>query len=395
MSKEIQEQLESLPESPGVYIFKDKREEVLYVGKAANIKRRVQSYFSPGERSKAGVIARETDKIATEKKETVIEALIKEAQLIKRFAPKYNVKEKDDRSFLYLVITDENYPRVLLERGKDLEKENTRSIFGPFVFSSEIRSALKIIRKIFPYSTHKKEEIERGRECFYYQIGLCPGTCVGAIKKREYLKEVKNIELFFEGKKKRVIERLRKEMKEKSKKEEFERAEELKKKINLLSYIQDIAVMGKEKEKEGMRIEGYDISNISGSLAAGAMVVFEGESPKKEAYRRFKIRNVKEPNDTEMLKEVVERRLKRDWKLPHLILVDGGKGQVSVVREVLGKEGVSVPVVGIAKGKDRKGERVVGKVPFGIKKNTLLSVQSEAHRFAIDYHKKLRKKEFL
>jgi len=387
--------LEKLPDTPGVYIFKGEKGEVLYVGKAANIKRRARSYFSPKASGKAEIIAKETKEIETKSTETVIEALIEEAKLIKKFVPKYNVKEKDDRSFLYLVITNDEYPRVLLKRGKELEEEGVRSVFGPFVFSSEIKEAMKVVRKIFPYSTHKKEEVGKGRECFYYQIGLCPGTCAGVVEEEEYLEEIKNIELFFKGKRKKVLEQLRKEMEEKSKKEEFERAAELKRKIDLLSHIRDIAVMGREREERGLRVEGYDISAISGRLAAGAMVVFEGENPKKEDYRKFKIRRVEESGDTEMIKEVLERRVKRDWKLPHLILVDGGEGQVRTVKEVLDKEGISVPVIGIAKGRDRKKERVVGRIPFGIKKETLLKVQSEAHRFAITYHKKLRKEEFL
>ncbi len=395
MNEKIKKKLARLPSTPGVYLFKDEKGEVLYVGKAGSIKRRVSSYFSAKKGSKADTISRETRKIGVKKMDTVIEALIEEARLIKKLIPKYNVKEKDDRSFLYLVITDEEYPRILLKRGKDLGKEKIRSTFGPFVFSSEIRGALKVVRKIFPYSTHKKEEIKKGKECFYYQIGLCPGTCAGVISRKEYLKEVRNIELFFKGRKKKILEELKKEMKEKSKKEEFEKAAELKRKIELLSHIRDIAVMGKEREKGGVRIEGYDISTISGRLGVGAMVVFEGEAPKKEDYRKFKIRNIREAGDTQMLKEVMQRRVKRDWRLPHLILVDGGRGQVSAIEEVLEEEGLSIPVVGIAKGRERKGERVVGKIPRGIKKETLLKVQSEAHRFALSYHRHLRKEEFL
>ena len=204
--------------------------------------------------------------------------------------------------------------------------------------------------------------------------------------------------MFFSGKKKKVISKLKRDMKKTSDRLEFEKAEELKKKINALTFIQDTAIISKKNysdENNKLRIEGYDVSNISGDLAVGSMVVFIGESPQKKDYRLFKIRSIKEPNDIEMIKEVVSRRMKNSWPLPTLILVDGGRGQVGAVRDVLEKEGLSIPVIGIAKGKDRKGEVVVGKNPLKIKKETLLKIQKEAHRFAINYHRRLREKDFL
>ena len=397
MAKQIQKQIDEFPTTPGVYIFKNKDGGVIYIGKAANLKRRVRSYFNARD-IKSKKITEEAKSAEFKETETVIEALIKEAELIKLYRPIFNIKEKDDRSFLHVVITKEEYPRVLLVRGKDLEKQNVRSFFGPFVFSSEIRNALKIVRKIFPYSTHTEKEIKKGEPCFYYQIDLCPGTCVGEIGKREYLKNIKNIEMFFKGKKKKIISKLKKEMKEAGNRLEFEKAEELKKKIKALMFIQDTALMAGRKSSEKSdkpRIEGYDISNISGDLAVGAMVVFKGSSLQKKEYRLFKIRSVRGPNDTEMLKEVIERRMKNDWPLPALIVVDGGKGQVNAVKKALEKEGLLIPVVGIAKGEDRKGESVVGKNPLGVGKETLLKTQREAHRFAINYHRSLRKKSFL
>jgi len=397
MAKQVQKQINGFPTAPGVYIFKNKDGGVVYVGKAANLRRRAKSYFS-GKDIKSKKITGEARSVEFKETETVIEALIKEAELIKLYRPPLNIKEKDDRSFLHVVVTKEEYPRVLLIRGKDLGKEEIRSLFGPFVFSSEIRNALKIVRRIFPYSTHTEKEIKKGDTCFYYQINLCPGTCIGEIGKKEYLKNIKNIEMFFSGKKKRIISKLRREMKEASERLEFEKAEDLKKKINALMFIQDTALMSERKssgESDKLRIEGYDVSNISGSLAVGAMVVFKGGNLQKKDYRLFKIRNVRGPNDTEMLREVIERRARNEWPLPALIIVDGGKGQVNVVKKTLEKEGLLVPVVGIAKGKNRKGEDIVGKNPLGVEKETLLKIQKEAHRFAINYHRSLRKKDFL
>jgi len=391
----LEEIIKKIPESPGVYLFKY-QDSVVYVGKAGNLKRRVKSYFSTKEK-RALEIREKIEDIDFIKTDTVIEALIKEAELIKKYRPILNIKENDDRSFLYVVITKDSYPRVLLLRGKDVKKEKVRKIFGPFVYASEIREALRIIRKIFAYSTHTEKETEKGVFCFYYQINLCPGNCGKKIDKKEYLKNIKKIELFFEGGKKRIISLLEKEMEKESKLLNFEVADELKRKINALKFIQDTALIKKKKEENqnNFRIEGYDISNISGSLSVGSMAVFKNNVPEKKEYRLFKIRTIENQNDTGAIKEILKRRFKNNWDLPSLILVDGGKGQVSAVKEVLNEEGIFVSVIGIAKGKDRKKEEVIGKIPSGVKKEVLLMLQAEAHRFAINYHRKLRKKEFL
>ncbi len=385
------EEIKNLPTSSGVYIFKDDSGKVIYVGKAANLKRRVSSYFHGKRDIKTAKLSQQVSSISFKKTDTVIEALIKEAQLIKEWKPAYNIKGKDDSSFLYVVITDEEYPRVLLRRGKEiLEKE--RVAFGPFVSSSNIRDALSIIRKIFPFHTHSQRELNRGKACLYYEIGLCPGTCVGGVDKKQYKKDIKNIELFFKGGKNRIISNLKKEMAEESKKLNFERAEKIKRKIFAIEHIRDTAISLQNESKKGdKRIEGYDISNISGTFAVGSMVVFRGNIADKKEYRKFKIRSVV-GGDTDMIREVLERRFKNSWPLPHLIVIDGGVGQVNTVKEVLKENGLSIPVIGIAKGKDRKGNRLVGKLISGVTKETLLKIRDEAHRFAIKYHRKLIRK---
>lgn len=384
-----------LPEKTGVYIFKNK-EEVLYVGKATNIRKRVKSYFVVKERKAMELVKRaeNVDYITTD---SVIEALIKEAELIKKHRPSYNIKENDDRSFLYLVTTKEEYPRVLLKRGREIElmigKKEIRNVFGPFVYASEIRSALKIVRKIFPYSTHAKAEIKKGKLCFYSQIGLCPGVCGGNIEKNKYLDNIKNIEYFFKGKKKKIIKELEKEMRKASKDERYEDADELKRKINALNFIVDTVISQKKESiytTEEIRIEGYDISNISGKFAVGAMVVFQNNIPDKKEYRLFKIKREETPDDVGMMKEVIERRLNNNWKLPDIMLIDGGLGQVNAVKRVLLRRKIRSKVIGIAKGKDRKKEEVIGVIPKTTSKEVLLNVQGEAHRFAINYHRKLR-----
>ncbi len=390
------EKINKISENSGVYLFKNKKGNIIYVGKAANLKRRVGSYARAKD-EKSTKIWNCAEKIQTIETETVIEALIKEADLIKKHKPFFNIKENDDRSFLYVVITKEEYPRVLLERGRSIKRENYRSFFGPFVYSSEIKNALKIIRKIFPYSTHKKNEINKSKPCFYYQINLCPGNCFKRIDKKDYLKTIKNIELFFKGEKKRIISSLEREMKELSKKTEYEKADEVKNKIQALRFIQDTVLVSKRDniiKDEEPRVEGYDISNISGSSSVGAMTVFKKGIPQKEEYRLFEIKEFSNPNDTGMIKEVIRRRINREWEFPELIVVDGGKGQISSVKKILKEKGLKIPVVGVVKGKSRKEERIIGKINKPIKEETILSVQKEAHRFAINYHRKKRSKNF-
>lgn len=387
----------NLPKSPGVYLMKDKKDEVIYVGKAANLKERVKSYFIKNKNRKTKKLVKEINKIDFKKTDSVVEALILESKLIKKYKPFFNVKEKDNRSFLYVAITDEKFPRVILIRGRNKD-QISGELFGPFTSSSSIREALRIIRKIFPYSLHKENKIGTyKRPCMDYQIGLCPGTCVGKADKNEYMENIKNIKKLFKGKKESIIKELKKRMKKTAKDKRYEKAGKIKKQISALQHIQDIALIKKEDIKninknKDKRIEGYDISNISGKLASGSMVVFNGKKPNKNEYRKFKIRTVKKANDVAMIKEVLERRFKNSWPLPDLILVDGGKPQVNIAKSVLEKEGLGIPVVGIAKGEKRKKNEIIGdKKDFD--KKTLIKVRDEAHRFALKYHKKLRQKE--
>ncbi len=368
-----------------------KKNKVFYVGKAGSIVRRIKSYFNSSE-TKIVKLINEIDKISYIKTETVIEALILEAKLIKDLKPPYNVKDKDDKSFLYLAITKDEFPRVLLVRGKDINKTEYKKIFGPFVYSTSIYQALRIIRRIFPFSIHHPKKKFK-KACFDYQIGLCPGTCINKANKKEYLRNIKNIEKFFAGKKKSIIKSLEKQMNVLSKKFCFEEAKKIKQQINALHHIQDTSLISSKdnfthQEKE--RWEGYDISNISGFFAAGSMVVFENGKPKKQEYRKFKIRTVQQSNDTAMLKEVMRRRLQNSWTLPSLILVDGGKGQVNAVKSVLNDFGLKINVLGVAKGAKRKKDEFIGDIPKNADKQSLLHLRDEAHRFAIKYHKKLR-----
>jgi len=395
-----------LPDTPGVYIMKDADGRVLYVGKAANLRRRVSSYFERPHDVRIQTLVSKIRAIEHWQTDTALEALILEAELIKTLTPPFNVREKDDKSFLYIEITKEKFPRVLLVRGKDIEAGKR---YGPFTSASNVREALRIMRKIFPWSTHDPEVIGKfKRPCFDYEVGLCPGTCVGAVTKDEYAKNIERLKLFFEGKKRRVITSFEKEMAAASRKLEFEKAERLRRQCFALQHIRDTAFIsdsavlvpnGKRETREGYRIEGYDISNISGVDAVGSMVVFENGEPNKNEYRKFKIKSIFQPNDVGMLREVLERRfahsvateqIPNPWPLPDLILIDGGVPQVNAARRVLFRAGLKIPIVGIAKGPERKRNDILGVIPKGVTKETLIKVRNEAHRFAISYHKNVR-----
>ena len=402
-------QYKKFPETPGVYIMKDAARRVLYVGKAANLRRRVSSYFERPHDVRIQTLVSKIAHIDIEQKDTALEALIREAELIKTLTPPFNVREKDDKSFLYFEITCEKFPRVLLVRGSGVANEGYGGVksgvqgkrFGPFTSASSAREALRILRRIFPWSTHDPDEIGKmKRPCFNYEIGLCPGTCVGAITHEDYMRNIGRLRLFFEGKKERIIRAVEKEMKAASRKQEFERAEALKRQAFALRHIQDTAlisdsdalVMSGVALKDGYRIEGYDISNISGTSAVGSMVVFADGAPDKDEYRKFKIKSIFQPNDVGMLKEVLERRFARsDWPMPDLVLIDGGLAQVNTARRVLLRAGVKIPIVGIAKGPRRDRNDIIGLIPRGVQKTTLIKVRDEAHRFAISYHKALRR----
>lgn len=401
--------------------MRDRGSRIIYIGKAANLRRRVSSYFSlrrgSGQARSHGAriqkLVNEIRSIDYKKTDSAIEALILEAYLIKKHLPTYNIRDKDDKSFLYVEVTEDYYPRVLLVRGKE---KSLGKRYGPFTSASSIREALKIIRRLFPYSTHTALEIENAaRPCFEYQIKLCPGTCAGEVSHRDYQKNIRHVKLFLEGKKKRILQSLDRDMKMASKKLDYERAGRLKRKIFSLKHIRDVAVIKRDdmllleegSTRKSYRIEGYDISNISGTSAVGSMVVFEGDEPNKSEYRKFKIRTILGSNDTAMLKEVLERRFRRishsakkrndgsGWAHPDLILIDGGRGQVNAVRAVLQKLHLPIPIIGIAKGPKRKKNEFIGRIPKSTSENTLIHVRDEAHRFAISYHKLVRRRRLL
>lgn len=397
----MKDKIKKLPNRPGVYIFRGSKRTILYIGKATSLKSRVASYFRNDIMSTRGPIIagmietiRSIDFIETD---SVLEALILESWLIKKHQPQYNSKEKDNKSFNYVVITKEEFPRVITTRARELElnASEVKYAFGPFPQGGVLREALTIVRKIFPFRNTCKPKT--GKLCFSAQIGLCPGVCGGIISKTEYAKTIQKIKLFFEGKKKELISKLEREMKVAAKSLKFEQANQIKKTIFALKHIQDVALLKASSKMDGAvdgyRIEAYDVAHISGTNTVGVMVVIFGNEPQKSSYRKFKIRTSKN-DDNASLREMLERRFEHpEWEMPKLIVVDGGKAQVNTAEKLLRGWGIKIPVVGVVKDEHHKPKDILGdEAVIREHERAILLANSEAHRFAIGYHRNLRGK---
>ena len=412
-----QQKIKELPKTPGVYFFMDRRGRVLYVGKATSLRDRVRQYFSGqdtrGERIEK--LVEESDNVLVEETDSVLEALLLEAQLIKRHQPKYNIEGKDDKSFSYFVITKERFPRVVILRGTDFDKEKYKDkiykngkVFGPYTSRDQMRVALKIIRKIFPFH-NQSQKSEKG--CLSYQIGLCPGPYDGAITVEDYKRNMRNISLFLSGKKKKLLKDLRSQMKQYAKEEEFEKADKVKKQIFALEHINDIALLKSEGPTFGIpkvgpsdiRIEAYDISHIDGEHMVASMVVAVGGIIDTLKYRKFKIQSIEGINDVGAMRECLARRLNHlnDWGTPDLIILDGGRGHINMADDLWQKLDVKIPVIAVAKGPTRKKldiykSKIIDGDESLLKDKVLIeNLREEAHRFAINYHKQLRDKHLI
>jgi len=389
-----------LPDAPGVYFFK-REGKILYVGKATSLRDRVLSYFSADVIETRGPrivdMVAKADRISFQKTDSVLEALLLEAELIKKLEPPYNTEGKDDKSFNYIVITNENFPRVLVVRQKDLNSKlearshKLKTIFGPFPHGSLLKEALRIIRKIFPFRDNKCQP-NQGKPCFNRQIGLCPGVCTGEITKEQYVKTIRRIKLFFGGKKTQILKNLELEMETVARIRNFERAGGIKKTLFALKHIQDISLIKTLNLKLttfNYRIEAYDIAHISGKDAVGAMVVIEDGLPKKADYRKFKIRGGFGNNDSASLKELIDRRLKHDeWLMPGLFVADGGLAQKKVLEEALKTKSLSIPVVAVTKNKRHRPEAILGDQALVKRyRRAILLANAEAHRFALNFHR--------
>lgn len=445
----VVQKVENLPQTPGSYIFKDSTGKVIYVGKAKNLKARVKSYFSvniPSDFKTAELVRRIND-LEFIKVDSEFEAIILEAELIKKYKPKYNIVLKDDRSKIYIVIRNDlitlsekkyKLPKVITARKPDLKE--TDIVFGPYPNNVVVRNILTTSRKIFPFRDCNYSKFSKYKKirspCLYGHMGICSSPCLAkeASDLSDYKKSISGLKKILSGNVTGLIRDINKKMQTYSKNENYEEAvvcrdlldkfyfvqktfREAEEYINNPYLVDDISKKSLEEIKDSLpvlknlprRIECYDISNISGKEAVGSMVVSINGTIDKSEYKRFRIKFKKTPDDFGMLYEVLYRRLKRElpgsdmksWGVPDLIVVDGGKPQVSSASDVLRDLEILVPVVGIAKkyetlvykeGKDFI-EKTFPKDSLGMK--LIIKLRDESHRFAQSYHHLLRKKSLL
>lgn len=424
-----------LPHKSGVYKFLNSKKEVLYVGKAIDLYHRVASYFNRDVNQKTAILVTQINSVETIIVESELEALILEANLIKKYHPKFNIRLMDDKDYIYIGITQEDYPKVITLRKQDLK--SVAKYFGPFPSGKTVKNTLKMLRRVFPWcsSPPKKSFLDsyytaesggtiaktRFRPCFCYHLGLCPGACVGLIEKTDYNKTISRFSKFLDGKKDELVADLLGEMNKLSLQQKFEEAAKLKKILSGIVYLtqtnrvqsylenpnfledeKNLALQELQKDlnlaKIPERIEGYDISNIGGLQAVGSLVVLTHGEIDKSQYRKFKINppagELGKPNDVGMHKEIMQRRLKhKEWPYPDLFIIDGGRGQVRGVHSELLALNINIPIFGLAKRLEwlypPEGEII--KLPKkSLSLKLLQKLRDESHRFAITYHRKLR-----
>ncbi|MBU0573469.1 MAG: excinuclease ABC subunit UvrC [Candidatus Margulisbacteria bacterium] len=407
--------MQKFPDQPGVYFFKDKAGEIIYIGKAKSLKRRIASYFNrPADSPKLQALLDHLHSIEFICTATELEALLLENRLIKKHQPKYNIMLRDDKNYPYIKLTmQEEWPRLLMVRQK---LDDGALYFGRYD-AGGIKETIRLIKKFFPIRWCKSSPMRtREQPCLQYHIKHCLGPCIGKISQQEYRNLCKAIASLLSGRMSDVTEALKKEMDAAAGAHKYELAAKLRDQINKLERVtrtrprwvprrivrqaQNSLLELKDTlhlPKIPFRVEAFDVSNIQGEDCVASMVVFENGEPKKKDYRRFKIRGTEGPNDAAAINEVVKRRytktLKDKLPLPDLILIDGGKPQVNAAKRALPHD---IPIFGLAKKEEllfapHKSRPI--RLPLESPALLLLrAARDEAHRFAITYHRAKRKK---
>jgi excinuclease ABC subunit C len=429
--------LSAIPHAPGVYLMRDRSGLILYVGKARDLAKRVSSYFAASRDHTAKIAAlvssiHHVDYLPAASER---EALIMERSIIRRLQPHFNTMWKDDKSYPYLKLTwKEDFPRLFLTR--KVIRDGSK-YFGPYPNVGQVRQLLRYLWKqhLFPlrpcrYEFSEKEPLplQKAKQCLYYHTKECPAPCVQRITKNDYRLLAREAELFLRGNFKPLIETWQKEMKEASSVQNYERAGQLRDNLTALEHMEERVTVRQielsdvldrvdrsraitdlqkalDLKRPPIRIECFDISHIQGVETVASMVAFERGEPKKSDYRKFKIKTVRGIDDFASMAEVVGRRyrrLKAEKKtLPDLVLIDGGKGQLSaayaVLTTILGKS--SPPVASLAKEDE---ELFLPEISESIRLpkdssalHLVQRVRDEAHRFAITFHRQRRAKRFL
>ncbi|MBI5554371.1 MAG: excinuclease ABC subunit UvrC [Elusimicrobia bacterium] len=428
MTESLLEKIKQLPDKSGVYLMKNRRGEIIYTGKATSLKKRVGSYFQ-GRGFTPKVQALISHIAAIDYIPTVSEkaALLLEFELIKRYRPRYNVMYRDDKSYPYLKLTiKESWPRLLVAR---VIRKDGAKYYGPYPDGSYLRKIVRAVRKYFLLRYCQPAKLPT-KVCFYYHLKRCAAPCIGQVSVEQYEAVLKEVDLFLRNRPQQLLQYLDQQLAAHSKAMEYEQAkrvyqekqfiEEILTRINFrqldpatllkthlpeLPQQQMLPLLQKELGLPRLprQIEAFDISNISGQLAVGSMVAFLDGQPAKQDYRRFRIKSVAGIDDYAMLREVLQRRYRgvpgKKEKFPDLILVDGGKGQLSQAIAVLKALGVSIPLASIAK-REEQIFRPEQSQPLVLDRRSpalqlVRHIRDEAHRFAVSYHRLLRKKKGL
>ncbi|MDR1523389.1 MAG: excinuclease ABC subunit UvrC [Endomicrobium sp.] len=429
MSEYKNKKLEQVPKLPGVYIMRDGVGNIIYIGKAKSLKDRLSSYFNADIDSKATSIITAMRKIDYILCTSEREALIIERQLINNIKPYFNSMWKDDKSYPYIkFLVGEDFPRLVFTRKKI---EDGSLYFGPYPQLFYIKKLVRWLIKFFKIRPCKLNftqgtlpEEKKVKSCIYYHTEMCYAPCMGKVMSKEYKSKIKDVELFLNGKFKKLEEKWQSRMFTLSSNMHYEEAKEIRDRLYALQNMSErvmINEISQDEINESVQradsinelknvlrlknppaiIEGFDNSNIQGANAVASMVRFHNGIADKKNYRRFKIKTVKGADDFATMREVVFRRysslIKKNEKLPDLILIDGGKGQLSAAVSALEELQVNIPIISLAKKNEeifspsKDKALVLSKHSEALK--LLQSIRDESHRFAITYHRHLRRKE--
>lgn len=439
MTEKLATKLKNLPAQPGVYFHKDAKGDIIYVGKAASLKNRVRQYFHASRRRDPKTDALVAEIIDTDwiTVETELDALFVEAEMVRRYMPRYNILLRDDKSSTYVRIDyDAPYPSITFTRQP---LDDKAKYFGPYFNAGEVKRALKYLRRVFPYSTHTG--VLPKRACLQYHLGLCPGLEEDKTSLNDYRADLRRLMQYLRGERAQVLEKMERDMERAAKKQDFEKATEIRNRYFALKALtkqivfsdKEFLDISKDRGLQGLadllglsevprRIEGYDISHMQGTDNVASMVVFTNGIPDKAAYRKFKMR-LPGNNDFAHMDEAITRRCSEknvsDWGLPDLFLIDGGKGQLGAAMRARDALGVDRPMIGLAKREEEivvhleKSKVNVSKLELH-KNNAIVNesddfwlillpkssdivkllqrVRDESHRFAVSYHSVLKGK---
>lgn len=440
MTDALKTKLKNLPGEPGVYFHKDAAGEIIYVGKAARLSGRVRQYFQKSRRRdpKTDALVAEIADTDWMVVESEVEALFLEAEMIRRYMPRFNILLRDDKAMSYIRIDyDADYPTVSTTRRP---LDDGARYFGPYFSTWGVRQALKVLRKIFPYATRKITGQKRAT--LHYHLGLDPGLEEGKTSLEEYRKNLRGLMRIIQGQRTEVVRDIERDMKQAAKQQDFELAAKYRNQLLALDRLkQQIIFSDKEfmdiskdhalgelvdllgLAKYPQRIEGYDISHMQGTDVVASMVVFTNGVSDKSEYRKFKTKK-DQNNDFYNMYETIKRRLSekniKAWGKPDLFLIDGGKGQLDAAlraRDEMAQP--DIPFIGLAKREEQiviapaRSNVHLGEVTLqklgGFKTETedfvlvnvphstnlvklLQRIRDESHRFAVSYHSVLKQK---